>query len=224
MKISEIVAGMKEVEIVGRIVAKENLRNFTQKDGSPGSLAKLTISDGTGQIVLVLWGDKASWVNNYSEGNQVHVTKAYSKINRNVLELNSGKYTTMLMHTPNQQTLPQPQQGYQPVGTINQVNQPAAHQFPPPTAVPTTPAVPIDPPKSESLDKMADAWMRSQTEMKVMLSEIYTKTAEALRDLQNTTSELRGAVVQLAAVIQQLPAQLGTMFGDVMEKLRVVNE
>ena len=55
MKISEIVPGMKKVNVVGKIIRLNAVRDFTTKNGIPGKVLSMNIADETGNVRVVLW-------------------------------------------------------------------------------------------------------------------------------------------------------------------------
>lgn len=55
MKISEIVSGMKKVNIVGKIIRLNAVREFVTKNGTPGKVLSMTVADDSGNVRVVLW-------------------------------------------------------------------------------------------------------------------------------------------------------------------------
>ncbi|WP_461865314.1 OB-fold nucleic acid binding domain-containing protein [Thermococcus sp.] len=60
MHISDLVPGMRGINIVGRILRKYPLREYQKRDGSRGQVASLLIYDNTGKARIVLWDAQAS--------------------------------------------------------------------------------------------------------------------------------------------------------------------
>ncbi len=60
MHISDLVPGMRGVNIVGRILRKYPLREYQKKDGSRGHVASLLLYDSTGKARIVLWDAQAA--------------------------------------------------------------------------------------------------------------------------------------------------------------------
>ncbi|AEH24960.1 OB-fold nucleic acid binding domain-containing protein [Pyrococcus yayanosii] len=58
MKIGDLVPGMTDVNIVGRVIKKYPPREYTKRDGSVGRVASLIIYDDTGRARVVLWDGK----------------------------------------------------------------------------------------------------------------------------------------------------------------------
>jgi len=62
LKIEDLMSGMSNVDIVGRVIRVYEPRTFERMDGSAGRVANLMLQDKTGQIRVVLWDDKASLI------------------------------------------------------------------------------------------------------------------------------------------------------------------
>jgi replication factor A1 len=59
VKIRDITRKATICSFFGKVIGAEPLREFTRADGSPGILAKVTLADETGQIVALLWDERA---------------------------------------------------------------------------------------------------------------------------------------------------------------------
>ena len=55
LKISELLPGMRKVNIVGKILSISSVRTFTTKKGQEGKVVNLIVADETGNIKVVLW-------------------------------------------------------------------------------------------------------------------------------------------------------------------------
>ncbi len=60
MHISDLIPGMRGINIVGRILRKYPLREYQKRDGSRGQVASLLIYDSTGKARIVLWDAQAT--------------------------------------------------------------------------------------------------------------------------------------------------------------------
>ena len=58
--IKDLVSGLNNVTIIGRVISVSPLQSFTRYDGSVGSVRSLLITDKSGKIKVVLWDDKAN--------------------------------------------------------------------------------------------------------------------------------------------------------------------
>lgn len=78
IKMSELEEGLDSLEVLGRIVDKSELREFTRSDGEKGKVASLTIGDETGTGRVTLWGPKTDLLNELDIGDIVNITDSYS--------------------------------------------------------------------------------------------------------------------------------------------------
>ncbi|BAA31015.1 361aa long hypothetical protein [Pyrococcus horikoshii OT3] len=79
MKISDLYPGMdpREVNIIGRVLKKYPVREYTKKDGSIGRVASLVIYDDSGRARVVLWDGKvAEYYNKIEVGDVIKVLDA----------------------------------------------------------------------------------------------------------------------------------------------------
>lgn len=75
--LSELVGGMKNVSVKGRVFRVYPPKEFKRKDGSVGRIATVIIGDGTGFGRLIFWDKQASVVES-NEINAGDVIKVYS--------------------------------------------------------------------------------------------------------------------------------------------------
>ena len=90
-KISEIKAGMNDLNILGKVLDIGKVRTFARKDGKTGKVANITIGDETGKIRVTLWDAKAESPG-VNAGDIVEVMNAYARENTfsNSTELSLG--------------------------------------------------------------------------------------------------------------------------------------
>jgi replication factor A1 len=86
VKIKQIIAGMKNIETVGRTIKKYDIREFSTEKRS-GKIAKFLIGDETGTTLIVLWNDKADLLNSFNEGDHVKLNGATARDNNGRVEL-----------------------------------------------------------------------------------------------------------------------------------------
>ncbi|MBI5060906.1 MAG: hypothetical protein HZB67_01185 [Candidatus Aenigmarchaeota archaeon] len=72
LNIQNLIPGMQNVDVLGRIT-RINEREFTTERGS-GKVANVTISDESGSIRVVLWGNEIEKISGLSEGDVVLVS------------------------------------------------------------------------------------------------------------------------------------------------------
>lgn len=76
LQIKNIMTGMRNVDAVGKVTRKFELRNF-KTENREGKVASMIIGDETGTIRVVMWGEQAENINKLSEGDVVKVLGAY---------------------------------------------------------------------------------------------------------------------------------------------------
>jgi replication factor A1 len=94
IKIKNLVSGLNDVTITGRITATYPVQTFSRNDGTQGKVARLALADETGDLKLVLWDDKTSLVETgeIKQGQILKVLHAYVRESFNgKLELHLGR-------------------------------------------------------------------------------------------------------------------------------------
>jgi len=83
LKIKDIVSGMKNVNLKGRIIQISETREFERKDGKKGRVCNLILTDGTGEIRVPLWDKQVDMVleGKINEGDVIEVKNAFAKDN-----------------------------------------------------------------------------------------------------------------------------------------------
>jgi replication factor A1 len=64
IQIQDLVSGLNDVTVTGKIVALYPTKTFTRRDWTEGKLASLLISDDNETLRVVLWDDKVELVEN----------------------------------------------------------------------------------------------------------------------------------------------------------------
>ncbi len=83
LKIENIIPGMSNVDVVGRIDRIFPLREFEKKDGGTGRVVNLILSDDTGTIRVVFWGKDTAAIEEgrIKEGDVLRLRRGYTKEN-----------------------------------------------------------------------------------------------------------------------------------------------
>ncbi|MBU0536025.1 MAG: hypothetical protein KKE20_03605 [Nanoarchaeota archaeon] len=89
LKIKNILAGMRNVEIVGKVQQVFEIREF-QTETRSGKLGSFVIGDETGTIRVVLWGSQADKLSELQTNKVIKIVSAYVKDNRGKKELHLG--------------------------------------------------------------------------------------------------------------------------------------
>jgi len=89
MKINELRAGMRNVNVNGRVESLGESRTVNLRTGGTAQVADAVLSDDTGKIKLSLWDDQIGMMN---EGDEVSIENGYTQAFRGENSLNIGRY------------------------------------------------------------------------------------------------------------------------------------
>ncbi len=79
LKLTNIIPGMRNVSLVGKVMSVSDVREF-EKDGRKGKVANVVIGDETGSVRMSLWDKETQHIGKtFSEENVVEVKGAYVK-------------------------------------------------------------------------------------------------------------------------------------------------
>jgi len=83
LKIKDLVNGMRNISIKGRVIQISDKREFDRKDGSKGRVCNLIITDGTGEVRVPLWDKQVNMLDEgkLNEGNVIHIKNAFARDN-----------------------------------------------------------------------------------------------------------------------------------------------
>ncbi len=91
LNIENVMPGMQNVDIVGKIVKISEVREFSTEKAS-GRVLNMFIADNTGSIRLSLWNDEIDKIKGFEKGDVVNV-RGYVRENKlGGLEIRLGKY------------------------------------------------------------------------------------------------------------------------------------
>jgi len=80
IKISDIIEGMTNVDIVGKIIRKSDPKEFVRKTtDTKGKVLRLEIGDESGTMPVVLWDEKVDDALSFKEGDVVKVIGGFAK-------------------------------------------------------------------------------------------------------------------------------------------------
>ncbi len=97
VKIDNVLAGMRNVETVGKVLQKYDVREFQTATGS-GKVGSLLVGDETGVIRLVLWHDQTNKLGGINSGDIVKVVGGYSKDNQGRKEIHLNDKSKLLIN------------------------------------------------------------------------------------------------------------------------------
>lgn len=83
LKIKDLAAEMRNVNVKGRIVFISEVREFERKDGKKGKVCNLIITDGTAEVRIPLWDKQVDMINEglLKQGDVVEVKNGFVKEN-----------------------------------------------------------------------------------------------------------------------------------------------
>lgn len=87
MKLSEIKPGMRELEVEGRIISIDDVREVRTRFG-PARVASAVLEDETASVRLNLWRDQ---INAARPGERVRLVNAFAREFGGRVELNIGR-------------------------------------------------------------------------------------------------------------------------------------
>lgn len=86
-KIKDIYAGMKNLEIDGKVTRIFNVNEFTTKDGREGKVGSFFLADDTGIKRITCWGTMADKIKDIKEDDTIKIKNGYSRENNNFVEI-----------------------------------------------------------------------------------------------------------------------------------------
>jgi|TARA_B100000315_G_scaffold164578_1_gene153215 replication factor A1 len=97
LQIKNILAGLRNVETVGKVLQTYELREFKTNDRD-GKVASLVIGDETGTIRVVMWGEQAENIKNISKDMSLKIVGAYVKDNNGNIELHLNDRSKVILN------------------------------------------------------------------------------------------------------------------------------
>lgn len=97
LQIKNIVAGLRNVETVGKVLKTYELREFTTNDRQ-GKVASFVMGDETGTIRVVMWGSQAENIVNIKQGTITKIIGSYVKENNGFNELHLNERSKLIIN------------------------------------------------------------------------------------------------------------------------------
>src|SRR5438093_11256051 len=91
-KINELHAGMRGINVKGKIESLKEPRTVNLRNGDTAQVADAVLSDESGSIKLSLWNDQISMV---TEGDEVAIENGYTQSFRRINSHNNECYGTL---------------------------------------------------------------------------------------------------------------------------------
>jgi len=89
LRIADLKGEQNRVDVEGEIVSKGDVRTVNLRAGGQSNVADCELRDDSGTIKLTLWGDQ---INSVDVGDRVRIESGYTKVFRNEVSLNIGRY------------------------------------------------------------------------------------------------------------------------------------
>lgn len=89
MKIADLGPRSRNVNTVFKVVEIGEVREVRSRDGSDHTVADITVGDDTGTVIMALWDENISKV---EEGSSYLIKNGYTTLFRGSIRLNVGRY------------------------------------------------------------------------------------------------------------------------------------
>src|SRR4030042_326281 len=99
LQIKNVLAGMRNVDVVGKVLQKYELREFN-KENTSGKVANLLMGDETGAIRVVLWHKQAELINQIKEGDVLKIRGGYVRENNGRKEVHLSEISKLIINPP----------------------------------------------------------------------------------------------------------------------------
>ena len=99
LQIKNILTGMRNVDVVGKVIQKYEVREFTKGETS-GKVGNMLIGDETGVIKIVLWHKQADLMNQLKEGDIIKVRGGYVRENNGRKEVHLNEGSKLIINPP----------------------------------------------------------------------------------------------------------------------------
>ena len=97
LQIKNVLAGLRDVETVGKVLQTYELREFTTNERQ-GKVASMVIGDETGTIRVVMWGSQAENIRDITSGMIVKVVGGYVKDNSGNIEIHVNERSKLILN------------------------------------------------------------------------------------------------------------------------------
>ncbi|MBW2976360.1 DUF2240 family protein [Candidatus Woesearchaeota archaeon] len=97
LQIKNILAGLRNVETVGKVLQAYELREFTTNERQ-GKVASLIIGDETGTVRVVMWGEQAENIKKIERGNTLKIIGGYVRDNNGNIELHLNERSQLIIN------------------------------------------------------------------------------------------------------------------------------
>lgn len=102
LQIKNILAGMRDVETVGKVQQIFEPRNFVTKDNREGKVGSFVIADETGSIRIVCWGSQADTIEKIKANDIIKVISGYIRENTGRKEVHMNDRGKIIINPPDE--------------------------------------------------------------------------------------------------------------------------
>lgn len=99
MQIKNVCAGMRNVDVVGKVIDKYEVREFESSRG-PGKVGSLLMGDETGIIRVVFWNDQAAKLEMINNDDVLKLQSGYVRENNNRIEIQLNDRSKVMINPP----------------------------------------------------------------------------------------------------------------------------
>ena len=90
--IQDLVSGLNDVTLTGRVVTRHPPKKYTRRNGTEGRFIRLLFSDRSGALPVLVWDDKVATLENVKPGQSVRISHGYVREGLNgKVELHVGR-------------------------------------------------------------------------------------------------------------------------------------
>jgi replication factor A1 len=100
LQIKNILAGMRDVETVGKVQQIFPISEFQRKDGTPGKVSSLVVGDETGTIRVVMWGSQTDALETLKQDDIVKILSGYVRENTGRKEIHLNDRSKLIINPP----------------------------------------------------------------------------------------------------------------------------
>jgi replication factor A1 len=111
MRVRDLVAGLNDATLSGKVVSIEPPRDFVRQDGSAGRVLNVTLEDETGKVRCAIWDDKADETGKHGDitGKPITIRHGYTRDGlAGEVELNAGERSEITIGTKDGAPTPAP--------------------------------------------------------------------------------------------------------------------
>lgn len=112
LQIKNIMAGMRDVETIGKVMQIFPVREF-ETNGRQGKVASLVIGDETGSIRLVLWGDQTDNISKIKQNDIIKMMSGYVRENQGRKEIHLNDRSKIMVNPPGESVGEVPEQTFE---------------------------------------------------------------------------------------------------------------